>query len=100
MHSGKEMAPRVLSDAEKEQFVRDGFVKFENAFPSEIAAEACAILWRAVDCDPGDRTTWTRPVIRLGDFAQDPFRQAANTAALCNAFDELVGVGRWIPRQS
>ena len=100
MHLVKERAHRVLSDAEKEQFVRDGFVKFENAFSSEIAAEARAILWRAVDCDPDDTKTWTRPVIRLGDFAQDPFRQAVNTTSLHAAFDELVGVGRWIPRQS
>lgn len=100
MHSGKEMAHRVLSDAEKERFVRDGFVKLENAFPSGIAAEARTILWRAVGCDPEDRKTWTRPVIRLGDFAQEPFRRAANTIALHGAFDELLRVGRWVPRQS
>jgi hypothetical protein len=100
MHSRKERGHCVLSDAEKEQFVRDGFVKFENAFPSEIAAEARAILWRATGCDPDDRATWNRPVVRLGDFAEDPFRQAANTTSLHTAFDELVGVGRWIPRQS
>jgi hypothetical protein len=100
MHSGNEGMHRVLNDAEKEQFVRDGFVKLENAFPSEIAAEARAILWHATGCDPDDRKTWTRPVVRLGDFTQDPFRQAANTTSLHAAFDELVSVGRWIPRQS
>jgi hypothetical protein len=94
------MVHRILRDTQREQFVRDGFVKLENAFPSEFAAEARAILWSATGCDPEDRTTWTRPVIRLGDFAQEPFRQAVNTVALHSAFDELVGVGRWIPRQS
>jgi hypothetical protein len=39
-------------------------------------------------------------VIRLGDFAQEPFRQAVNTAVLHTAFDELVGAGRWVPRAS
>jgi hypothetical protein len=100
MNCAKQLARRVLSDVAREQFVRDGFVKLENAFPREIAAEARAILWSATGCDPKDRRTWTRPVIRLGDFAQEPFRQAANTAALHSAFDELVGVGRWVPRQS
>jgi hypothetical protein len=100
MHLVKEMAHRFLSDAQREQFVHDGFVKLENAFPSDIAAEARAILWSATGCDPEDRKTWTRPVIRLGDFAQEPFRQAVNTTALHSAFNELVGVGRWIPRQS
>src|SRR5258708_36282057 len=100
MHLDKEMVHRVLSDPQREQFVHDGFVKLENAFPLEIAAEARAILWSATGCDPDNRKTWTRPVIRLGDFAQEPFRQAVNTAALHSAFDELVGVGRWVPRQS
>ena len=43
MHSGEE-THRVLSDAERKQFVHHGFVKLENAFPSETAAEARAIL--------------------------------------------------------
>jgi len=100
MHLSQTDGRRVLSDAQKEQFVHDGFVKLETAFPSEIAAEGRAILWSATGCDPEDRRTWTRPVIRLGDFAQKPFRQAVNTAVLHSAFDELVGVDRWIPRQS
>src|SRR5437764_10310258 len=90
----------VLSEAEKAQFVGEGLVKLECAFPVEIAREARAILWQATGCDPEDRTTWTRPVIRLGDFAQEPFRQAANTAVLHAAFDDLAGVGRWVPRES
>jgi hypothetical protein len=100
MHFAKEQVHRVLSDAQREQFVHDGFVKLEDAFPSETAADARGILWSATGCDPENRRTWTRPVIRLGDFAQEPFRKAANTAALHSAFDELVGVGRWVPKQS
>jgi hypothetical protein len=90
----------VLSGAQREQFVRDGFVAIENAFSAEIAAEARAILWRATGCDPEDRSTWTRPVVRLGDFPQEPFQRAVNTPVLHAAFDELVGPGRWEPRQS
>jgi Phytanoyl-CoA dioxygenase (PhyH) len=92
------MACRGLSSAQRQQFIRDGFVKVEHAFPRETAAEAREILWRAVACAPQDPATWTRPVVRLGDFAQEPFRQAANTALLHAAFDELVGAGRWVPR--
>ena len=100
MHAGRESARRVLSDAQRKQFVDGGFVKLEGAFPQEIAAEARRILWREIGCDPEDRRTWTRPVIRIGDCAQEPFGQAANTAILRAAFDELVGVGRWVPRES
>jgi hypothetical protein len=100
MHSGEELGHRVLSDAQSEQFVREGFVKLENVFSREIAVEAREILWRETGCDPDDPTTWTRPVVRLGDCPQEPFRKAANTAVLHAAFDELVGVGRWVPRES
>ncbi len=100
MQSADGSAPRILSDAQKNQFLHHGFVKLEKAFPSELAGEARAILWAATGCDPEDKTTWTHPVIRLGDFAQEPFRQAANTPILHAAFDELVGPDRWLPRQS
>jgi hypothetical protein len=36
----------------------------------------------------------------LSDHPQEPFRQAANTPVLHRAFDQLVGAGRWIPRES
>jgi hypothetical protein len=90
----------VYGAMRREQFVHEGFVKLENAFPPATAAEARAILWQATGCDPEDRKSWTSPVIRLGDFAQEPFRQAVNTPVLHAAFDELVGVGRWTPRAS
>jgi hypothetical protein len=89
-----------LTDAEKDQFVHDGFVRIENAFSQETAAEARAILWRDTGCDPEDPSTWTRPVIRLGDYPQEPFRAAVNTPTLHAAFDDLVGKNRWIPRES
>jgi hypothetical protein len=90
----------IMTEAEKDQFVHDGFVRIEHAFSPETAAEARAILWRDTGCDPNDRSTWTRPVIRLGDYAQEPFRIAVNAPTLHAAFDDLVGKGRWVPRQS
>ena len=76
-------------------FVRDGFVRIDDAFSTHIAEQACAILWKATGCDPDDRSTWTRPVVRLDQFSQAPFREAANTPKLREAFDQLVGAGRW-----
>jgi hypothetical protein len=90
----------VLTDQQREQFVRDGFVRLDHAFPSELAAQGRSILWRETGCDPEDHTTWTRPVVRVADCSQEPFRRAANTAVLHAAFDALVGPGRWIPRES
>jgi len=90
-------AARALSAAQIDQFVQDGFVKIDNAFPRELADEARAILWRDTGCDPDDPTTWTKPVIRLGMYTQEPFVKAANTPVLNTAFDQLVGQGRWQP---
>lgn len=90
----------MLSESQVAQFVHDGFVKIENAFPSALAAEACDILWRDLALDPLRPETWARPVIRLGMYSAPPFVQAANTPMLHAAFDQLVGVGRWQPCMS
>jgi hypothetical protein len=89
---------RALSDAQLQQFVHDGFVRVDQAFPRELAEEGRAIMWRDLGCDPDDRKTWTQAVIRLGYYGQEPFRKAANTPMLHTAFDQLVGRGRWRPR--
>ncbi|MFC6882936.1 MULTISPECIES: phytanoyl-CoA dioxygenase family protein [Actinomadura] len=81
-------------------FVTDGFVRVDEAFPRETAAACRDILWRDTGCDPADRSTWTRPVVRLGDYAQEPFRAAAGSDRLRAAFDALIGEGRWQPRAS
>lgn len=55
-------------------------------------------MWRDLPCDPDNASTWTRPVIRLPGYGQEPFRRAVNTPVLHAAFDQLVGSGRWQPR--
>jgi hypothetical protein len=89
-----------LSSEQINQFIIDGFVKLEKAFPSELAEEICQILWKDLEGQPENPATWHKPVIRLGDYADEPFRNAANTPILQAAFDQLVGIGRWIPRRS
>jgi|SRR5690606_20784803 len=87
-----------LTPEQIEAFIEHGYVKIEGAFSRRLANEARAILWRDTGCDPDDPGTWTKPVIRLGLYAQTPFIQAANTRLLHLAFDQLVGSGRWMPR--
>ena len=91
---------RSLTGAEIDRFVEEGFVRIDAALSAETVAEGREILWRETGCDPKDRSTWTKPVIRLGDFGQEPFRRAANSPVLLRAFDQLVGEGRWMPRES
>ena len=90
----------ALSPAQIDQFITDGFVRLDNAFPRELADAGRAILWADTGCDPDDPATWTRPVIRLNQYGQQPFRDAVNTPLLHTAFDQLVGPDRWLPRQT
>ncbi|HEY7186129.1 MAG TPA: hypothetical protein VH436_06245 [Vicinamibacterales bacterium] len=80
------------------EFITNGFVRIDAAFPRELAEEGRAIMWRDLPCDPHDPATWTRPVIRLSGYGGGPFEKAANTPVLHAAFDRLVGKGRWRPR--
>ena len=86
---------RGLEPGQIAQFITDGFVRIDHAFPRATADAARAILWKATGCNPDDPVTWTQPVIRLGMFAEAPFIEAANTPRLHAAFDQLVGRGRW-----
>ncbi len=89
-----------LSSAQISSFINDGFLKLEDAFPTTVAAECRAILWKATGCDPNDPATWTKPVIRIGELDLQPFIKAANTMVLHGAFNQLAGHDHWIPRQS
>jgi phytanoyl-CoA dioxygenase PhyH len=87
-----------LSTAQIDQFITDGFVRIDNAFPRQLADEGRAFLWTQTGCDPDDPATWTSPVIRLPGFGGPIFDAACNTPILHSAFDALVGPGRWQAR--
>jgi hypothetical protein len=90
----------MLADAHIRDFINDGFVRVDDAFPRDVAGACCAILWRDTGCDPNNRATWTRPVVCLGDRDQAPFVAAANAPRLRAALNQIVGKGRWQPRRS
>lgn len=100
IRASAEAPDRILTETEIDTFIHKGFLRIDGAFSPDTAAAAREILWHDSGCDPHDRSTWTRPVIRLNDYPQQPFREAANTLILRNAFDALVGKGRWLPRNS
>lgn len=90
----------ILTKEEIEQFILDGFVRIDNAFSQDLAAAALDILWDDLPCNKSNSATWTDPVIRLGMYTDQPFIDSINTAKLKNAFNQLVGVDRWIPCRS
>jgi hypothetical protein len=88
---------RALSAAQIDAFIKDGFVRIDQAFPTYLADTARERLWRDTGCNPGDPATWAKPVIRLGMYTEPAFVEAANTPLLHAAFDQLVGARRWQP---
>jgi hypothetical protein len=88
-----------LKPQDVQAFIKTGFVRIDEAFSRTVAAEGREILWQATGCDRLDRSTWTHPVIRLGGYSDPPFQQAANSPRLVAAFDQLIGAGRWLPRE-
>jgi hypothetical protein len=88
----------ALDATQIDAFIRDGFVRIDHAFSGDIASQARDIMWRDIPCDRNDPKTWSRPVIRLPGYGGGPFEAAVNTPILHAAFDQLVGKGRWLPR--
>jgi hypothetical protein len=89
--------PRALSADQIDAFIADGVVRIDHAVPRDLVEEMTAILWQAAGGAPDDPASWRAPVIRLGMFAQPPFRTAANLPVLTQSYDQLVGAGRWQP---
>jgi hypothetical protein len=87
----------TLTKGQIEQFVEEGFVRIDDAFPRRLADAAREILWRETGCNPNDPATWTKPVVRVGEISDPTFAEAANTPRLHEAFDALLGQGRWLP---
>lgn len=90
----------ALSAAQIEQFVRDGFVRLDEAVPRDLADEIRRILWLATGCAEDAPSTWTRPVVRISESSDPLFLEATNTPRLHAAYDALVGPGRWRPREN
>ncbi len=88
----------VLTGAQIDGFVDDGFVHLPAAFPREVADAGREALWTMTGLRPDDPDGWTRPVVRLDGSAAAPFRRAVSTPRLHGAWDQLVGAGRWLPR--
>ena len=87
----------MLSAREVESFIEDGYVAVPGAVPADVVRACremiCSGLARhGVTEDPG---TWTEPVVRIACPEGGPFAEAGTRPALWEAFDQLIGAGRW-----
>ena len=98
--TNKNIMADVLNREEIEQFITEGFVRIDNVFSLKTANRVLNILWKDIPFKRSDPNSWTEPVVRLGMYSQQPFIDSVNTTKLHAAFDQLVGVNRWIPCRS
>lgn len=89
-----------LTNAQIDRFIAEGAVRIEGAFTPATAAACRDILWRDLNLSPDRPEEWKEPVMRLGMYADPPFREAAAAPRIVEAYDQLAGPGRWIPMQA
>jgi hypothetical protein len=88
----------VLSPAEIERFVADGFVVVRGAVPRRTVDDCWSELatdLRRRGVDPDRRETWMAPVVRLDCPFTPPFAAAGTQPRLWEAYDQLLGEGTW-----
>lgn len=88
----------MLSDREIEAFVSDGFVALRGAVPSSIATACCDVIWEILHrrgFSRDDPSTWSEPVVRIPCPEGGPFVEAGTSGTLWEAYDCLLGPGRW-----
>ena len=92
----------MLSQADIDSFVANGFIAVRGAVPADVL-EACQDeIWSALGDrgvlrdDPG---TWRDPVVRIGCPESEAFAAAGTQPVLWEAFDQLIGEGRWWRRR-
>ena len=92
----------MLSQGEIDSFVADGFVAVRGAVPGDVLRACQAEIWSALG-DRGvlrdDPSTWREPVVRINCPETEAFAAAGTQPVLWEAFDQLIGEGRWWRRQ-
>jgi hypothetical protein len=95
------MALKVLTKDQVEQFIENGWVRVEEAYPREVALKAQQIVWDNVEkrgVFKNDPATWTIDMLQMNEnYEHDEF-QRCNTLRMADAIEDLIGEGRWAER--
>lgn len=92
----------MLTQAEIDTFIADGFIAIRDAVPADVISACQADIWSALG-DLGvrrdDPATWRDPVVRITCPDSEAFAAAGTQPVLWEAFDQLIGSGRWWQRR-
>jgi hypothetical protein len=92
----------VLSQAEIDSFAADGYVAVRGAVPADVLRLCQDEIWSALGehgVRRDDPSTWRDPVVRIPCPESEAFAAAASQPVLWEAFDQLIGEGRWWRRR-
>jgi len=92
----------MLSQPEIDSFMASGFVPIRGAVPPDVLKICQQEIWSALAGHgvlQDDPATWHEPVVRISCPESDAFAAAGTQPALWEAFDQLIGVGRWWHRR-
>jgi hypothetical protein len=92
----------VLSEDEVAAFIQDGFIAIREAVPQDVVRACQDTVWSELEKQGvrrGDPATWTGPVVRIACPEGGPFAAAGTQPVLWEAFDQLIGEGRWWHRE-
>lgn len=92
----------MLSAPEIAAFQRDGFVRVSAAVPDPVVTRCVDTVWQHLAQQGilrNDPATWTAPVIRIDCPEGGPFAEAGTARPLWEAYDQLIGPGKWWKRE-
>ena len=92
----------MLTAEEISAFLADGFVAARAAVPAAVVAECRDVIWSELESGGvlrDDPATWTAPIVRIPCPEGGPFVAAGTAPRLWEAYDQLIGAGRWWQRQ-
>ncbi|KAI1326047.1 hypothetical protein F5Y16DRAFT_400761 [Xylariaceae sp. FL0255] len=86
--------PAPLTDAQKEFFLENGYIKLTNCFTREQAEEMCEGVWTRLGMSPTDKSTWTRlrtnmPSHRIFDASEFAPKAWSAICELCGGEDRI-----------
>ncbi len=85
--------------ADIDAFCRDGFILLPAALDAELTASCQDAVWANLESQGVRRTqpsSWIEPVVRVRCL-DDALISAERSPALAEAYDVMVGAGRWLP---
>ena len=78
-----------------ERFVEEGYLHYPSAIPPGLITECREWMVKEANIDMENPSSWTEPVIRIGGSREKMFWHVMNQPGLYDAFNALVGEGRW-----